>query len=85
MSRGADDAERPLLERLTQATGLHRTVAPFTVRRVLLRVGVMDPTTVTTADLRRALPHFRQALQPFFVDSNEYHDALVRLERLATA
>lgn len=84
MSKVENDAERPLLERLTRATGLHRTVAPFTVRRVLMRVGVMDPTTVTVADLHRALPHFRQALQPFFDDSNEYRDAMERLERLAT-
>lgn len=73
-----------LYRRLVDATGLHASVAPFTVRRVLLRIGVFEPgARLTRADIESALPHFAEVLRAFYPDPAEYAGAMARLARVA--
>lgn len=38
-------------------------VGPFALRRMLRRVGVLDPETLSREDLGRALPHVEEVLR----------------------
>ena len=44
---------------------LGRSVAPFTVSRLLIRAGIFDREALSVADARRALPHLRAGLGEF--------------------
>jgi hypothetical protein len=65
------------------ATRLDPVVAPFTVRRLLLRVGVRDVDHLTPAELERALPHFRSELPRFLLTGDDCERAITDLEQLS--
>lgn len=80
MSTVGEDA---LFERIVAATRLNALVAPFTVRRVLIRCG-FKPEHVTPEQLREALPRFREALA-VYLRHEELERAIRDLESLARA
>ena len=47
------------------ARTLGRSVAPFTLSRLFLRVGILDRSRLTAADVRRALPVVEAGLAEF--------------------
>lgn len=73
-----------LFDRIVEATGLHPAVGPFTVRRLLMRAGLSDPSRVTPADLEAALPLFAAGLERF-LETAEFRRALQTLRALANA
>jgi hypothetical protein len=64
------------------ASRLDPAVAPFTVRRLLLRVRVTDVDRLTPAQLALALPHVRTELPRFLHDVEEVVRATTAIERL---
>ena len=68
-------------DRIVGATRLNALVAPFTVRRVLIRSGIA-PDGVTAEELQKALPRFRDALAVYLRD-DELERAINELESLA--
>ena len=71
-----------LLDRVIEASGLMDLIAPFTIRRLLIKADV-TPHELTPDDLNRALPHLEQGLR-VYLDSDQLDEALSRLRRLAS-
>jgi hypothetical protein len=70
-----------LFDQIVAATRLNALVAPFTVRRVLIRSG-FNPDDVAPDQLREALPRFGDALAVYLRDE-DLEQALRDLEALA--
>jgi hypothetical protein len=70
-----------LFEEVVAASRLTPRVAPFTVRRLLMRAGVVPPENVTPDELRAALPAFRDGLGVYLEDA-EIPEVLSDLETL---
>lgn len=70
-----------LFTALVRASGLDNTVANFTLRRLLLRVGVTDIDTLNATHLPRLLEHLRSELKKY-LDDDEYEMAMRRLAEL---
>lgn len=71
-----------LFDQLVVASGISPLVAPFTVRRLLMRADVVPPEAVTPEQLAVALPNFREGLAVYLADA-ELQEALERIDRLA--
>ena len=78
MSAGAGS----LFDQVVAASGLTPLVAPYTIRRLLLRENIVPPETVTREQLERALPNLLTALR-VYLDGEEHAAATAALERLA--
>lgn len=50
-------------------------VGPFALRRMLRRVGVLDPGTLSVEDLERALPHVEEVLRLYLPPEVASHRA----------
>lgn len=72
-----------LFDQLVTASGISPLVAPFTVRRLLMRSDVVPPEDVTAEQLASALPNFREGLA-VYLSEEALQDALDRIGRLAT-
>ena len=55
-----------LFERIVAASGLLPAVAPFTIRRLLIRELILPPESVTHEEFERVLPNLTQALGVYF-------------------
>jgi hypothetical protein len=71
-----------LLDRVVEASGLMGLIAPFTIRRLLIKADV-TPQELTPAELHRALPQLEQGLG-VYLDRDQLDQALSRLRRLAS-
>jgi hypothetical protein len=71
-----------LFHEVLVACRLDPSVAPFTVRRLLLRVRVTDVDRLTPAQLALALPHCRTELPRLLQDAAEVARATTAIERL---
>lgn len=69
------------LDRVVGATRLNKLIAPFTVRRLLIKAGV-NPMRLDPAGVRKALPTFAEGLATFLPE-DEVETALTDLRRLA--
>lgn len=69
------------LDRVVQATRLNKLIAPFTVRRLLIKANV-NPMRLDPAGVRKALPAFAEGLATFLPE-DEVAAALKDLRRLA--
>lgn len=76
------DAEVNLFQQIIRASRLHPSVAPYTVRRLLLRRGVFDSAAITPAHLAAILPELKEALQRFLTPS-QYAAASEELDQLS--
>jgi hypothetical protein len=63
-----------LFEALVHACELGM-VGPFALRRMLRRVGVLDPATLSLEDLERALPHVEEVLRLYLPPEVAAHRA----------
>ena len=70
-----------LFDQVVEASGLTPLVAPYTVRRLLLRENIVPPESVTQAQLRQALPSLLDALR-VYLDGEEHAAATEALEAL---
>ena len=75
--------ERSLFDRVVAASGLTPVVAPFTIRRLLLRADVVPPEALTAPELRRALPELLGELGAYLGPA-EYEAAAAALEALVS-
>jgi hypothetical protein len=66
--------EATLFDRIVAASGLTPLVAPYTVRRLLLRANVVPPEQVTVEELRALLPDFLGELRVYL--DRETHEAV---------
>ena len=73
----------PLLDQVVEASGLMSLIAPFTIRRLLIKADV-TPDELTPADLDRALPQLEQGLS-VYLDSEQLNEAVSRLRQLAAS
>lgn len=71
-----------LFDQIVRATRLTPLVAPFTVKRLLMRVGVFDVRTLTPAALEKAMPHFQTGLAAY-LPSPELERAIADLRAIA--
>lgn len=73
-----------LFQRVVAASGLASVIAAPAIQRALLRVGV-DPSTMTTRDLDRALPSIEASLGVYLPPARvaEQLQALRNLTRIA--
>jgi hypothetical protein len=55
-----------LFERIVAASGLVPAVAPFTIRRLLIRELILPPESVTRDQFERILPSLTEALGVYF-------------------
>lgn len=60
-----------LFERIVAASGLVPAVAPFTIRRLLIRELILPPESVTRDQFERILPRLTEALGVYF-ESDEH-------------
>jgi hypothetical protein len=70
-----------LFDEVVAASGLTPLVAPFTIRRLLLRENIVPPEQVTREQLARALPNLLTALR-VYLDREEHETAARALEQL---
>jgi hypothetical protein len=70
-----------LFDQVVAASGLTPLVAPFTIRRLLLRERVVPPEELTRQQLEQALPNLLRALR-VYLDGDEHAAAAEALERL---
>jgi hypothetical protein len=73
----------PLLDRVVEASGLMSLIAPFTIRRLLIKADV-TPDELTPDDLERAMPQLEQGLS-VYLDSEQLEEAVSRLRELAAS
>jgi hypothetical protein len=71
-----------LLDRVVEESGLMSLIAPFTIRRLLIKADVR-PDEITPDDLLRALPQLEQGLG-VYLDGDQLREALSRLRNLAS-
>ena len=77
-------AESTLFDRIVEASGLAPLIAPFTVRRLLIRCNIIPPETVTAEQLLHYLPAVGDGLSRF-LNEEEHERAITSLRALATA
>ena len=70
-----------LFDSLVIATGIDRLVAPFTVRRLLMRVNVFRIEALTRNDIERVRPHLQSELARY-LDAREIPSAMARIDEL---
>ena len=73
-----------LFDELVLATGIDRMVAPFTVRRLLMRVGVFRVEALKSEDVERVRPHLATELVKY-LDPGEHRSAMARIDALVAA
>ena len=73
-----------LFERIVVASGLLPAVAPFTIRRLLIRELILPPESVTHEELERVLPNLTQALGVYF-ERDEHERVTDALQALLKA
>lgn len=56
---------KELFDQVVKASRLAPLVAPFTIKRLLMRVGVYEEESLTPAALEKAMPHFRSGLAAY--------------------
>jgi len=76
------NATEVLFERVVAASRLSKTIAPFTITRLLVRAGAV-PRHLTTEALRAALPELRHGLA-VYLDEADVEAALADIETLAS-
>lgn len=82
MSQSANSGAA-LFDALVIATGIDRLVAPFTVRRLLMRVNVFRVEALTRDDIERVRPHLQSELSKY-LDAGEIPGAMARIDELMT-
>jgi len=70
-----------LFDQVVAASGLTPLVAPYTIRRLLLRENIVPPEAVTRDQLVQALPGLIEALR-VYLDGEEHTTATAALEAL---
>ena len=70
-----------LFDQVVTASGLTPLVAPYTIRRLLLRENIVPPEEVTHEQLEQALPGLLDALR-VYLDGEEHATATEALEAL---
>ena len=70
-----------LFEQVVAQSGLTPVIAPYTVRRLLLRASIVPPEQVTVAELREILPSLIAELR-VYLDNDEHAAAQRALEAL---
>jgi hypothetical protein len=73
---------RAFLEEVAAATHVTPAIAPFVVRRSLLRAGVIPADSVSPDSLREALPALEQSIA-VYLDERQLQQAMADLRRLA--
>ena len=66
-------AEGSLYDRIVAASGLTPVIAPYTIRRLLLRANIVPPENVTLDEYRRLLPGLLAELRVYL--GHEEHEA----------
>lgn len=74
--------EESLFDRIVAASGLTPVVAPYTIRRLLLRANVVPPEKVSVSELRSALPELLAELRAY-LGVEDYEGVAAALEALA--
>jgi hypothetical protein len=72
-----------LFERIVTASGLIPAVAPYTIRRLLIRELILPPESVTPEQFERVLPNVTKALAVYF--EQEEHDRVAGALRALVA
>jgi hypothetical protein len=75
-------AEGSLYDRIVAASGLTPVIAPYTIRRLLLRANVVPPENVTLDEYRRLLPSLIAELRVYLAH-DEHEAAVAALRALA--
>lgn len=75
-------AEASLYDRIVAASGLTPVIAPYTIRRLLLRANVLPPEEVTLAQYRELLPALLAELR-VYLGRDEHEAAAAALRELA--
>ena len=73
---------RSLFDEVVRASRLQAVIAPYTIRRLLVRSGVVPAENVTAADLERVMPNIEKGLRVFLAD-DELQDAMREIRALA--
>ena len=76
-------SEGALFDRVVEASGLARVIAPFTITRLLVRAGVV-PRGLEPSDLQRALPELDAGLR-VYLSAEKAAQAMEEIRRLAAA
>lgn len=71
-----------LFDRVVAESRLGRLVAPFTIRRLLVRSDVVPPEQVTPEQLGEALPTIERGLKIYLAD-DDVEAAMSSMRRLA--
>lgn len=71
-----------LFDQVVAASRLTPLVAPYTIRRLLLRENIVPPEGVTRDQLEQVLPNLLNALR-VYLDGEEHAAATRALEQLA--
>jgi hypothetical protein len=74
--------EARLFDGIVAASGLTPVIAPYTIRRLLLRAGIVPPEQVTTDELRQILPTLVGELR-VYLGQEEHEAAATALRTLA--
>jgi hypothetical protein len=72
-----------LFDQVVAASGLTPLVAPFTIRRLLLRENIVPPEELTHEQLEQAMPNLLAALR-VYLDGEEHAAAAGALAQLLT-
>lgn len=75
-------AEGSLYDRIVAASGLTPVIAPYTIRRLLLRANVVPPEGVTLEEYRELLPSLLAELRVYLAH-DEHESAAAALRALA--
>lgn len=73
--------EASLFDRIVAASGLTPVVAPYTIRRLLLRANIVPPEKITVVELRELLPGLLGELR-VYLDREEHKAASTALQAL---
>lgn len=71
-----------LFDTLVAATGIDRVVAPFTVRRLLMRIGIVRVEALRRDHIAQLQPHLEIELRKYLTEA-EYKQALADIAELA--
>lgn len=75
-------AEGSLYDRIVAASGLTPVIAPYTIRRLLLRANIVPPERVTLEQYQRLLPSLIDELH-VYLGPEEHEAAAAALRALA--
>ena len=75
-------AEGSLYDQIVATSGLTPVIAPYTVRRLLLRANIVPPENVTLDEYRRLLPSLIAELR-VYLGHEEHEAAAAALRALA--